>query len=172
MVDKFMEFVHAQTAMAEEDTQEAMSVEREKTRWLDHLEVLRKFVDGALAAYAEAGIKMSTKMVTVTEEQTGPYKAPQVEITVGPAVVKLKPIGTFLIGAFGRVDMEGSRGVVRLILVPAKAQSPLFGFNTDPVPPSESELVWKIMPPPPSGGYVELTKEVFLEMLMKVVRGG
>ena len=110
MVDKFMEFVHAQTAMAEEDTQEAMSVEREKTRWLDHLEVLRKFVDGALAAYAEAGIKMSTKMVTVTEEQTGPYKAPQVEITVGPAVVKLKPIGTFLIGAFGRVDMEGSRG--------------------------------------------------------------
>lgn len=172
MVDKFMEFVHAQTAMAQDETQEAMSVESEKTRWLGHLDVLRQFVDGALAAYAEAGIKVSTKMVTVTEEQTGPYKAPQVEITVGPAVVKLKPIGTFLIGAFGRVDMDGPRGVVRLILVPTKATSPLFGFNTAEGPVPESALVWKVMPPPPSSVYVELTNELFLDLLMKVVRGG
>lgn len=87
MVDKFLEFVHAQTAMAQDDTQEAMSVEREKIRWLGHLEVLREFVDGALAAYAEP------------------------------------------------------RGVVRLILVPAKAKSPLFGFNTAAGPVPESELV-------------------------------
>lgn len=178
MVDKFMEFVQAQTAMGKEDTQEVITIEREKSRWLGHLDVLCKFVESALHAYEEAGIKMSVRPVSITEEQTGAYKAPQIEISVGPAVVKLKPIGTFLIGAFGRVDMEGPRGVVRLILVPKVAKAPYFSFNTTTVstetkvPEHEPDLAWKIMPPPPNTSYVELTPEVFLEMLMKVVRGG
>lgn len=174
MSDKFMEFVQAQTAVASEDTAGAMSIEQDKQRWLFHLDGLEKFVDDSLSAYAGTGIKRSTIMVTVTEEQTGSYQAPQIEITVGPAVVKLKPIGTFLIGAWGRVDMEGPRGVCRLLLVRRDAKNSLSAFSREPVPAplAALDLVWKIMPTPPGMDYIQLTREIFLDMLIKVVRGG
>lgn len=119
------------------------------------------------------GIKTTAQTVSINEEQTGTYQAPQVEITVGSAVVKLKPIGAFLIGAWGRVDMEGPRGVCRFILVPKRATTTLFAFRTEPGSHqvASADLVWKIMPTPPEMHYVELNGDVFLEMLMKVVRG-
>lgn len=177
MVDKFMEFVHEQASMARQDADSELSIDADKKRWLSHLDNLGNFVEGALKAYAEAGIKTAKRMVSVTEEQTGEYQAAQFEISVGNAIVRLKPVGTFLIGAFGRVDMEGPRGVCRLILVPRKAQTPLFAFDAvdDKDEPKEkpwADLVWKIMPAPPSRTYVDLDAPVFLDVLMKVVRGG
>lgn len=174
MTNEFIDFVREQTAIVSADTATAMSVEQDKQRWLTKLAELGKSVDGWLSAYRQMGIRTATKTVSVTEEQTGTYQAPQVEITVGPAVVKLKPIGTFLIGAWGRVDMEGPRGVCRFILVPKKARTVLFPFGTEPspTPVTPQDLVWKIMPTPPAMDYVELSGEVFRQMLMKVVRGG
>lgn len=173
MDNKFIEFVQEQTAIGSAGTAGAMSVEQDKQRWLSKLAELGKAVDRWLGAYKKMGIKTATKMVPVTEEQTGTYQAFQVEITVGPAVVKLKPIGTFLIGAWGRADMEGPRGICRLVLVPRRATTTLSVFRTEPAayPVEGSDLVWKIMPTPPEMNYVELTGDVFLEMLMKVVRG-
>lgn len=174
MTDKFMQFVQEQTAVASDDTAGAMSIEQDKQRWLSKLDELKKLVNDWLSDYVEKGIKTSIKMVPVTEEQTGTYQAPQIEITVGQAVVRLKPIGTFLIGAWGRIDMEGPRGVCRLILVPKRAKTPLFAFGPTPItePVAMPDLVWKIMPTPPASAYIELTRELFLDMLMKVVRGG
>lgn len=177
MADKFMEFVQEQASMAQQDPDSELSIEADKKRWLGHLDNLGKFAQEALEAYAEAGIKTTKRMVGVTEEQTGEYQAPQFEISVGNAIVRLRPIGTFLIGAFGRVDMEGPRGVCRLILVPRKAQTPLFAYSAedDEKKPKEkpwADLVWKIMPAPPSRTYVDLDSPVFLDVLMKVVRGG
>ncbi|MEV4782036.1 hypothetical protein [Burkholderia sp. LMU1-1-1.1] len=173
MTDKFMQFIQEQTAVASDETAGAMSIEQDKRRWLSKLDELKKLVNDWLNAYVEKGIKTSTRMVPLTEEQTGTYQAPQIEITVGQAVVKLKPIGTFLIGAWGRVDMEGPRGVCRLILVPKRAKNPLFAFDEKPIPEQVAmpDLVWKIMPAPPALAYIELTREMFLDMLMKVVRG-
>jgi len=174
MTDKFMHFVQEQTAVASDETAGAMSIEQDKRRWLSKLDALNKLVNDWLGAYVPQGIKTSTKMVPLTEEQTGTYQAPQIEITVGQAVVRLKPIGTFLIGAWGRVDMEGPRGICRLILVPKRAKTPLFAFSPKPAPEQVAmpDLVWKIMPTPPASAYIELTREIFLDMLMKVVRGG
>lgn len=175
MVDKFMEFVQEQSAHASHNIAGELSIEADKQRWLDHLDGLKTFVDNALAIYAQAGIKTSIRMVWISEEQTGKYEAPQIEISVGQASVKLKPIGTFLIGAFGRVDMEGPRGICRLMLVPRKAQTPSFAFGAQEHVPGDEpwrDLVWKIVPAPPARNFVELAVPVFLEMLMKVVRGG
>ncbi|MRW92381.1 hypothetical protein GJ699_20500 [Duganella sp. FT80W] len=176
MVDKFMEFVQEQSSAAQDASNSELSVEAEVTRWLDHLNTLGKFVDDSLKPYAESGIKTTKRMVRITEEPTGEYEVPQFEISVGSALVRLKPIGTFLIGAFGRVDMEGPRGVCRFILVPSKAQTPLFAFNA---PDAEqmakdkpwADLVWKIMPAPPSRSYIDLSSEVFRDFFIKVVRG-
>lgn len=73
--------------------------------------------------------------------------------------------------------MEGPRGVCRLVLVPRKAQTPSFAFSAEDAEeyPKEkpwADLVWKIMPAPPARTYVDLDSPVFLDVLMKVVRGG
>jgi hypothetical protein len=174
MTNEFIDFVRQQTAIASADTAGAMSAEQDKQRWLTKLAELGKSVDGWLSAYRQMGIKTATKTVSVSEEEIGTYQAPQVEITVGPSVVKLKPIGTFLIGAWGRVDMEGPRGICRFILVPKAARAVLLPVGTEPSPTqvNSPDLVWKIMPTPPATDYVELNGEVFRNMLMKVVRGG
>jgi hypothetical protein len=177
MVDKFMEFVQEQASIARQAADSELSIESDKKRWLGHLATLGKFVDEALEAYAGAGITTTERMVTISEEQTGEYQAPQFEISVGNALVRMRPIGTFLIGAFGRVDMEGPRGMCRLVLVPRKAQTPLVTFGAvdageKPKEKPWADLVWKIMPAPPSRTYIDLDAPVFLEVLMKVVRGG
>lgn len=95
MADKFMEFVQEQASMTRQDPNSELSIEANKKRWLGHLDNLGMFVDEALKAYAEAGIKTTKRMIGITEEQTGEYQAPQFEISVGSAIVRLRPIGTF-----------------------------------------------------------------------------
>jgi len=174
MNDKFMQFVQEHVAAADENTSAALSIEQEKQRWLSKLNELGQFVDHVISSYVDAGIKTATGIVTIAEDQTGEYQAPQVEITVGQAVVKLKPVGTFLVGAWGRVDMEGPRGICHLVLVPKGAKGPLSAFSPESAAKSAAslDLVWKIMPPPPVMTYIELSRAVFLDMFMKVVRGG
>lgn len=171
MTDRFKQFVQEQKKQADTDAA-AMTPEQDKQRWLGNLQDLDVKVRGWLAEYAAEGdIEVSTEDVLLNEERVGYYKAPQVKIRVGSNWVKLKPIGTFLIGAYGRVDMEGPRGICRLILVPANATGPKILFNT-PLPPEQPvELAWKITSPPPTIKYIDLTKESFLDQMIKVVQG-
>jgi len=41
--------------------------------------------------------------VELDEEQIGSYQAPQMIVTIGRKAVRLEPVGTFIIGAKGRV---------------------------------------------------------------------
>ena len=171
MTDRFKQFVQDQKKQADADGA-ALTPEQDKQRWLDHLHKLGGMVQEWLAEYANAGdILVQTENILVSEEQVGHYSAPLVKIRVGSQLVKLRPIGTFLIGAYGRVDMEGPRGVCRLVLVPASASAPRVVF-TAALPADHSvELAWKIATPPPTTQYIDLQKESFLDELMRVVQG-
>lgn len=119
-------------------------------------------------------------MVTLVEENIGNYQAPMTTITIGNILVKLEPIGTLLIGARGRVDMKGPKGIARLVIVPKESNGPsvrveviLPGQTPSPraeLPPV-SEWVWKLASSPPRITYTDLTKESFLDALMGVANG-
>ena len=55
-------------------------------------------------------IKVQSGQVKLTEEALGAYKAPCLTLTVGVKTVKLRPVGSTIIGADGRVDMESHNG--------------------------------------------------------------
>lgn len=61
-------------------------------------------------------IKPLTERITVSEELSGPYEIEQLSFRIGSQAVRLRPKGTWVIGAQGRVDMEGAAGHVRLVL--------------------------------------------------------
>lgn len=172
MSDRFMQFVQEQRRQAEMDAA-AMTPERDKQRWLEHLQRLDDQVRAWLSEYIEAGaVEVVTEPIVVQEEQVGQYQAPQAKIHVGSHTVKLKPIGAFLIGAYGRVDMEGPRGICRLILVPENANTPRILLNAaDRSLDQAVALAWKIATPPPATKYIALTKDTFQDQLMRVVQG-
>lgn len=168
MTDRFKQFVREQQKQADAA---AMTPEQDKQRWLDSLRDLEMQVRGWLAEYNDDGIEVQTEDILLNEDAVGTYKASQIKIRVGSHTVKLKPIGTFLIGAYGRVDMEGPRGISRLTLVPANASGPKVLFNAE-LPSAQSvPLAWKIATPPPTIKFIDLTKDTFLDEMMRVVQG-
>jgi hypothetical protein len=54
-------------------------------------------------------MKMREKNVSVVELMSGEYQAPALEIysNAGARLAELEPIGTWILGALGRVDLKG-----------------------------------------------------------------
>ena len=130
-------------------------------------------------------MKVAYTPVEITEEQVGTYQAKSMTIAIGRKTVKLEPIGTFLVGTKGRVDVVGPSESGRLTLLDkdVKNLSQLIRVSVrivgkSPVPPpppqkdpSTIQWVWRIVTRPPKVGIVEMTKENFLDLLAEVANG-
>lgn len=181
MTDRFKQFVLDQARYALVDSG-ALTIEEDHQRWLSNLQALQQQVRDWLVEYERDGnVEVQTEDIIIQEELTGSYKVSLMKIRIGSLVVKLKPIGSFLIAAYGRVDMEGPRGVSKLVLVQKDSKEPKITVNfysgesspsTAPGPVKQPVLAWKIATPPPSVKYIDLTKEVFLDEMMRVAEGG
>jgi hypothetical protein len=159
---------------------------KERDEWLDRLDDLYRQVEGFLIGYLGTGtVKIAYSSVEITEEQVGTYEAKSMTIAIGRKTVQLEPIGTFLIGTKGRVDVVGPRESGRLTLLDkdVKNLSQLLRVSVNivgrsPVPPpapqkdpSAIQWVWRIVTRPPKVGIVEMTKENFLDLLAEVANG-
>lgn len=158
-----------------------LDLEKEKLLWLDNIKKFYKLAKESLDKYIDNGT-VTFRYIdrTLTEELLGTYPVQEVQITIGREVVKLCPIGTFLIGARGRIDMIGPKGKVRFTIVPPASTGPQVIVriddeleneqSSDPVVPPEM-WVWKIATPPPRISYIDLTTETFQSALMEVING-
>ncbi|GHU27452.1 hypothetical protein AGMMS50256_07360 [Betaproteobacteria bacterium] len=175
MSANFDEFIRSQV---ESSTAVKIDLEKNKGMWLLKLDELYQLIEESLRQYIDKGnIQLEYKNVSLSEELLGTYDAKAAYIKVGRHVVKLDPIGTFLIGARGRVDMTGPNGIVRFVIVPPGSSGPNVILirqesQTQQVPETPPEnWVWKISTPPPRITYIDLTDESFRSSLMGVVDG-
>ena len=60
---------------------------------------------------------MREKKIQISEEYLGNYGAEKLTIQIGIDKVVAKPIGRMMIGAAGRVDLIGARGMLRIVLL-------------------------------------------------------
>ena len=97
------------------------------------------------------------------------------------------PVGTILIGALGRIDMEGPNGIVKYVLVPEISNAPkietaILSTVEDRKKWKEKQQkeaeeimkankVWKIATPPPNIKYLDLNEDIFFDKLMEVIDG-
>ena len=87
-----------------------------RIQWLDSLNHLYGVIDDWLSELKEDGtVTVSTEPKTLEEEDLGCYEANSLVIKVGPAKVTLEPLGTVILGAYGRIDIKGSKGSVMLV---------------------------------------------------------
>ncbi len=183
---QFKAFVEQQRRSISVD--KAIDWARERAEWLDYLQQLYSRVAEYLREYTESGtITLRTSEIELNEENIGVYKATRLAIIIGAQEILLTPIGTLLIGSKGRVDVEGSAGNSRLVLIDKKITHPRQMFRTtvtvippggspqpSPAPqpsPEKIEWAWKIVSRPPAMQFIDLNKDTFFEMLMEVSNG-
>jgi hypothetical protein len=180
MSDTFDQFVKQQIESSKSEGG-TLDLEKELGMWRGKLDQLYALVANSLSEYtADGSIGIDFSQIELTEELLGTYTVMEGLVTVGRQVVKLRPIGTFLVGARGRVDMSGPRGITRLVIVPPEARAPQVRVTltshgerkalNELTSPPES-WVWKIATPAPRITYIDLTKESFREALIGVVNG-
>jgi hypothetical protein len=175
--EEFEKFLQQKTLEAKPSVE--VNWEAKKATWLKRLAEFYSDVDKYLGEYVQSGkIKLETKSISLNEDYIGQYQADSKYISIGSSLVTLKPIGTLLIGAAGRVDMVGPAGAVKFILTGKDSDgmriSITYGGGKPAAPPAKiapEDYVWKIATPPPRVRFIEVNLETFLNALTEVVNG-
>lgn len=100
----------------------------------------------------------------IFEEGLGKYNTRSMLVTLGHLHVELRPYGTEVIGARGRIDMwvNDNDESAMLILVPVAVNSPKDIFNND-----AHDWVWKMVERKISKvSYLQLTSDVFQKKIL------
>ena len=183
---QFKDFVERQQRSASVD--HAPDWTKERDEWLGNLQQLYDRIAEYLDEYIKSGaIKLRESTIELNEENIGVYTAKRLVVVIGAQEILLTPVGTFLIGSRGRVDVEGNTGNSRLVLINKNITHPrqMVRVTVTTIPPGGSlppppepppspekiEWAWKIVSRPPAMQFIELNKETFFEMLMEVSNG-
>lgn len=135
-------------------------------------EFLKEFV-------ADGSISYQFSDVSLTEENLGTYSARRMDIQIGRKSIYIEPVGTLLIGNWGRVDVVGPTGRAQIILVDPRATSPSdlirVRVSIDASPPAmpvpslgQPAVEWKIVGRRPQWTFRSLDKESFFELVMEI----
>jgi hypothetical protein len=184
--NEFEEFVNRQQQPAQ--TEKPVDWNAQLREWRAHLGSLYDLITAHLKPYIDGGtVNLSRdEKIEITEENIGTYEVDRLNITIGSQRIQLNPVGTLLIGAKGRVDVKGSAGSSRLVLIRKEVTNPsqlirvtihIAGSDSRPpkIQPNTAEnaieWAWKISTPPPRMQYIELNQETLFTMLMEVSNG-
>jgi hypothetical protein len=138
------------------DTQRvAIDREGNKKIWLNGLDRLYTNINAWLhSLIQEKVVAVNYEEMILAEDFMASYRVKNMHITVGTELVSLKPMGMNVIGAAGRVDMEGEEGTVMLVLLSKEV----------------NHYQWYIVVRTSQKQYFPLVKESFTDALEQVMR--
>lgn len=93
--------------------------EARKLKWIASIDDLYNIVDEIIVSnLSKGGLPFTAKKekVRLFEEYIGNYDVENYFIKAGRIDIKLYPVGTIIIGAFGRVNMVLPKGTIKLVL--------------------------------------------------------
>jgi hypothetical protein len=97
MPDKLTEFLRARTPQPDL---------KQRAEWLDAIRKLYvQIKDWLSEAKAEGLVDYGDADVAITESTLGTYDAPVLQLRFGERMMHVRPVGRFVIGAKGRIDM-------------------------------------------------------------------
>ena len=160
---KLQEFIERRRKEAAETK---IDWEKRKKEWLEAVNKLYELVENWLK---EVGVEVTYEDTELFEERLGRYKVRKMVLNIGGEKVELRPVGTLVIAAKGRVDVEGPKGRIKIVLVPKDSEGPVVRVGKAPSGEEIAEWEWKIATPPPDIRYIELNKDTFSEILLGVL---
>lgn len=112
-----------------------------------------------------------------TEEFLGTYKIRKMLISIGNQILEIEPAGALVIGALGRIDLNGKNGKIRFVLVPKSSKKPKLKitFSDKPITTSKESInyddyTWKIATSPPDINYIELDSDNFSNVILDMIK--
>ena len=142
--------------------------QQEKSKWIQAVQSLYVQVEKWLSAYKAKGLlDVQFRETQLTEDYLGTYSIQQMIISVSGEQVKLTPVGTLILGAYGRIDIAGDRSNATLLLVRKKTTT---DESTGGIP-SLNQLTWKWAVKTPHLQMLPLSEAVFSDILMAVMQG-
>jgi len=176
----FDDFIEKQTL--DQQKNNPVNWDKKREEWLAYLEQFYQLIKGFLKEYEHEGkVSCTRSKKEIFEEYIGAYTVNVLNISIAGQKLKIKPIGTNIIGAKGRVDLIGAKGTVKFVLVDKEATAPTFKVNIrihgeeyndgNIKEPEIKDWAWKIATPPPGMSYIELEQDSFLSAVMEVING-
>lgn len=151
--------------LQEKPSEPPVDWERRKNRWIDFVNELYSQVQDMLlkSGLKESDFRRVPK--TITEEKLGTYSVDALEASVGTRVVRFDPVGTLIIGGYGRVDVVGPTGEkVKFIADDADEREP-----EDQTPSYERNWNWRIYPERSYRDFWDFNEQGLLNTLNKVL---
>ena len=133
-----------QSQMEQKKNSESVDWSKRREKWLSELSSLFDFIQTALLKAGFPSDQIARRTQALHEETLGRYEAPCLLVTL-PAggSVTFTPIGSVIIGGFGRVDVNGpARDNIKLIALDADENRPA----DDNRPSHERTWVWHVFP--------------------------
>lgn len=166
-----------------ENSSSQIDPEQELNIWKKAVSSLYKEVRGFLSVYIDSGdVEIKPGTTTLFEEYLGEYEIETATVEIVRKQVYLKPIGTIIFGARGRVDMIGPQGVKTLVFTENADTKPKAtkkvtidgedNARQNTVSSNNSTLedyVWVIVVRTPKPTYIELNRESFIDAMLSVV---
>jgi hypothetical protein len=113
--------------MAKNPLQEFFHQKKQKTKaasgdwaakrdaWIKAVKDLYKTIADDYLKAVKADVEITYPEKVVTEDSIGEYRIPELNLRVGDEVVVFSPKGVHVVGARGRIDVQGDRGDATII---------------------------------------------------------
>ena len=118
-IKTFKEFLKDRSKNKPDTEEQKVDWEARKNQWLQSVENLYKIVDDIIVrSFREAGYQVESQKerVRLYEEYVGAYEIDNYIIQANAIFIKFFPVGTIVIGAFGRVNILLPGETVKLVL--------------------------------------------------------
>ena len=133
-------------------------------KWLDALAKLYDRIQHELIFAGVSPDHINDTHHTLNEENLGIYEAPGLKVQIGTGSVTFTPIGSVIIGGYGRVDVSGPRGEVKLVAVDVDS----FYDTSDTTSSHHREWAWHAYPDKSRNGFA-LDDEGLAKVLEQVL---
>lgn len=112
-VDTFEEFLKKK----KKENGKKVDWTKRKILWLKSLDILFSDIEKWLSPHIKKGdVEILKSPITIREENIEEYETQKMQINIGNGFIYVKPLGTIVLGAYGRVDLYGTKGDRLLIL--------------------------------------------------------
>lgn len=171
--EEFKDFLKKQRQDVQKN--DAIDWEKRKERWLSYASQFVQEVRQHLSEFSD-DLEVNEAAAFITEDHLGEYSAPKLLINLpNKELIELQPVGTLLVGAWGRFDLKGLAGTVKFVLVPEDAIKPTVHVSINEEgkkdQPVTDNLVWRVATPAPNIRYLAFDKETLLQAIMEVSHG-
>lgn len=113
------DFLKSKAHSAQDETAlSPMDWQDRKKKWLQHIDDLYGQIKGWLESLEkETILSFIDSEITLDEPPLGPYNVKILTIVIGGQRISFVPKGTLIVGAQGRVDIQGHKGMRTIILI-------------------------------------------------------